>query len=74
MLAVLKAELGSLNKIKRVIKLVGFVNSTPDFEMQPKGELSLFYGLLECVCVLSLTFSFLLAFICVAMPGYYHDQ
>jgi enamine deaminase RidA (YjgF/YER057c/UK114 family) len=38
MLAVLKAELGSLNKIKRVVKLVGFVNSTPDFEMQPKGE------------------------------------
>jgi len=53
MLAVLKAELGSLNKIKRVIKLVGFVNSTPDFEMQPKGELSIFYDLLECVCFCS---------------------
>jgi hypothetical protein len=73
MLAVLKAELGSLNKIKRVIKLVGFVNSTPDFEMQPKGELSLFYGLLECVCARAFA-HLLLAFICVAMPGRYHDQ
>ena len=70
MLAVLKAELGSLNKIKRVIKLVGFVNSTPDFEMQPKGELSLFYGLLECVCA----FAHLLLPPCLHMRGHCHDQ
>ncbi|HJO75542.1 MAG TPA: RidA family protein [Rhodospirillales bacterium] len=30
------AALGDLNKIKRVIKLGGFVNSTPDFTDQPK--------------------------------------
>ena len=34
-LTTLKAGLGSLNKIKRVIKILGMVNSTPDFEQQP---------------------------------------
>ena len=27
---------GDLNKVKRVVKLVGFVNSNDDFIMQPK--------------------------------------
>ncbi|MDQ2719190.1 MAG: RidA family protein [Bacteroidota bacterium] len=34
-LATLKANLGSLNKIKRVIKILGMVNSTSDFEQHP---------------------------------------
>jgi len=34
-LTTLKAELGSLNKIKRVIKIFGMVNCTTDFEQQP---------------------------------------
>ena len=34
-LATLKANLGSLNKIKRVIKVLGMVNCTPDFERHP---------------------------------------
>ena len=34
-LTTLKAELGSLNKIKRVIKVFGMVNCTTDFEQQP---------------------------------------
>jgi len=34
-LEVLKAELGSLNKIKRIVKVFGMVNSTPDFEQHP---------------------------------------
>ena len=34
-LATLKANLGSLNKIKRVIKVLGMVNSTPDFAEHP---------------------------------------
>lgn len=36
LLATLKNELGDLDKIKRVVKLLGFVNSTPDFLDQPK--------------------------------------
>lgn len=36
MLASLKAELGSLNKIKRLVKTTGMVNCTPDFTDQPK--------------------------------------
>jgi enamine deaminase RidA (YjgF/YER057c/UK114 family) len=36
LLATLKAELGSLNRIKRVIKMLGMVNSTPDFLDHPK--------------------------------------
>ncbi|PLX36833.1 MAG: hypothetical protein C0606_13595 [Hyphomicrobiales bacterium] len=35
-LAQAKAALGDLDKIIRVVKLVGFVNSTPDFGDQPK--------------------------------------
>jgi enamine deaminase RidA (YjgF/YER057c/UK114 family) len=35
-LAVLKAELGSLNKVKRIIKVLGMVNCTSDFTDQPK--------------------------------------
>lgn len=31
-LANLKASLGSLDKVGRIVKLVGFVNCTPDFE------------------------------------------
>ncbi len=34
-LATLKANLGSLNKIKRVIKVLGMVNCTPGFERHP---------------------------------------
>jgi enamine deaminase RidA (YjgF/YER057c/UK114 family) len=34
-LATLKQNLGSLNKIKRVIKVLGMVNCTPDFEQHP---------------------------------------
>ncbi len=34
-LATLKANLGSLNKIKRVIKVLGMVNCAPDFEKHP---------------------------------------
>lgn len=35
-LAQLRAALGSLDKVERVVKLGGFVNSTPDFTDQPK--------------------------------------
>ncbi|MCX6227591.1 MAG: RidA family protein [Bacteroidia bacterium] len=34
-LATLIANLGSLNKVKRVIKVFGMVNATTDFEKQP---------------------------------------
>ena len=34
-LATLKENLDSLNKIKRVIKVLGMVNATPDFERHP---------------------------------------
>lgn len=34
-LSVLKAEIGDLNRIKQVVKLLGFVNSTEDFIEQP---------------------------------------
>lgn len=34
-LATLKSQLGSLNKIKRVIKVLGMVNATDDFERHP---------------------------------------
>ncbi len=36
-LAVLKAELGDLNKVKRVVKVLGMVNCTPDFTDQSKA-------------------------------------
>jgi len=35
-IAQIKAALGDLDRVKRVVKLVGFVNSTPDFTDQPK--------------------------------------
>ena len=35
-LSVLKTELGSLNKVKRVVKVLGMVNCTEDFKDQPK--------------------------------------
>jgi enamine deaminase RidA (YjgF/YER057c/UK114 family) len=35
MLSTLKNELGSLNKIKRLVKTLGMVNSTPDFGEHP---------------------------------------
>lgn len=34
-LATLKQNLGSLNRVKRVIKVLGMVNCTPDFERHP---------------------------------------
>lgn len=34
-LAVLKEMLGDLRKVKRVVKVLGMVNSTPDFVQQP---------------------------------------
>jgi enamine deaminase RidA (YjgF/YER057c/UK114 family) len=36
LLAVMRAELGSLDRVKRVVKLLGMVNATPDFADQPK--------------------------------------
>jgi len=35
MLSTIKAHFGELNKIKRIIKVLGMVNSTPDFEEHP---------------------------------------
>lgn len=35
-LAVLKAELGDLNKVKRIVKVLGLVNSAADFTQQPQ--------------------------------------
>jgi enamine deaminase RidA (YjgF/YER057c/UK114 family) len=35
-LAVLKKELGSLNKVKRIVKVLGMVNCTEEFKDQPK--------------------------------------
>ena len=35
-LSVLKAELGNLNRVKRVVKVKGMVNSVPDFTDHPK--------------------------------------
>ena len=36
LLSTLKAELGDLNKVKRVVKVLGMVNCNPDFIDQPK--------------------------------------
>lgn len=36
LLATLKNELGSLDRVKRVVKLLGMVNSTPEFTDHPK--------------------------------------
>lgn len=35
MLSTIKTNLGSLNKVKRVIKVLGMVNCTPEFEKHP---------------------------------------
>lgn len=35
-LAVLKAELGDLRKVRRIVKVLGMVNCTPDFADQPE--------------------------------------
>lgn len=35
MLSTIKANIGELNKIKRLIKVLGMVNSTPDFGQHP---------------------------------------
>jgi len=35
MLATLQAQLGSLDKIQRLIKVLGMVNATPDFDKHP---------------------------------------
>jgi enamine deaminase RidA (YjgF/YER057c/UK114 family) len=35
-IAVIKNELGSLNKVKRIVKVLGMVNCTEDFKDQPK--------------------------------------
>ncbi|MCJ8141495.1 RidA family protein [Ancylobacter sp. A5.8] len=36
LMAQMKAALGDLDRVKRVVKLVAFVNSAPDFTDQPK--------------------------------------
>ncbi len=36
LLASLKAEIGDLGRVSRVVKLLGMVNCTPDFNDQPK--------------------------------------
>lgn len=36
LLAQVKAATGSLDRVRRVVKLTGFVNSTPDFTDQPE--------------------------------------
>ena len=36
LLSSLKAELGDLNKVKRIVKVLGMVQSAPDFKDQPK--------------------------------------
>jgi enamine deaminase RidA (YjgF/YER057c/UK114 family) len=36
MLASLKAEIGDLDRVRRVVKLLGMVNSAPDFAQQPE--------------------------------------
>ena len=35
-LAVVKAELGSLDKVERLVKTLGMVNATPDFKQHPQ--------------------------------------
>ena len=36
LIAVMKAELGNLDRVRRVVKVLGMVNCTPDFGDQPK--------------------------------------
>jgi enamine deaminase RidA (YjgF/YER057c/UK114 family) len=35
-LASLKVEIGNLDRVRRIVRLLGMVNSTPDFTEQPK--------------------------------------
>ena len=35
LLSVVKAELGDLDRVERIVKLNGYVNSAPDFDHQP---------------------------------------
>jgi enamine deaminase RidA (YjgF/YER057c/UK114 family) len=35
-LAVIKSQIGDLDRVEQVVKLVGYVNSAPDFNEQPK--------------------------------------
>jgi enamine deaminase RidA (YjgF/YER057c/UK114 family) len=35
MLATVRASLGSLDRVKRIVKVLGMVNSTPDFQRHP---------------------------------------
>lgn len=35
LLSVIRAELGSLSRVRRVVKLLGMVNATPNFTMHP---------------------------------------
>jgi len=37
-LATLRSELGSLDRVRRVIKVLGMVNCTPDFGQHPAGD------------------------------------
>jgi enamine deaminase RidA (YjgF/YER057c/UK114 family) len=36
LISVMKAELGSLDKVKRVVKVLGMVNAVPDFQEHPQ--------------------------------------
>ena len=36
LLAVMKAELGTLDRVRRIVKVLGMVNAVPDFADQPK--------------------------------------
>ena len=36
LIAVMKSELGSLDRVKRIVKVLGMVNAVPEFEDQPK--------------------------------------
>ena len=36
LLATMRAQLGSLDRVKRIVKSLAFVNSTPDFTEQPQ--------------------------------------
>ncbi|MEX2514155.1 MAG: RidA family protein [Cyclobacteriaceae bacterium] len=36
LLSSLKAEIGSLNRVKRIVKVLGMVNAVPDFDQHPQ--------------------------------------
>ncbi len=38
MLATLRRDLGTLNKIKRLVKVLGLVQCTPEFPDQPQSD------------------------------------